>query len=118
MRLWALIKKFQKLDIPYIVENVQPYYKAPIQPTLLMGRHCFWSNKPIISCKIQNLPKKFDRMSYSDWEKYHDIKPGITEHIKEKLVRRQHLRNMVHWTISYQVIRQILFPKQKQLEVI
>ncbi len=28
----------------WVVENVIPYYKPLIEPTVIIGRHCFWSN--------------------------------------------------------------------------
>lgn len=31
----------------WVVENVKPYYKPLIEPTIELQRHLFWSNKPI-----------------------------------------------------------------------
>lgn len=31
----------------YCIENVQPFYKAPIDPTIRLDRHLFWANFPI-----------------------------------------------------------------------
>nr|WP_319401845.1 DNA cytosine methyltransferase [uncultured Carboxylicivirga sp.] len=28
----------------WVVENVKPYYKPLVEPTAVLGRHCFWSN--------------------------------------------------------------------------
>lgn len=28
----------------WVVENVKPYYKPLIEPSAVLGRHCFWSN--------------------------------------------------------------------------
>jgi len=117
MRLWELVKKLQQQNVPFVVENVQPYYTPPIKPTVKIGRHCFWSNKPILPFRIKSFAKDWGWMNIKDWEQYHEIDPGITEHIKDRMKRRQILRNMVHWSISYNIIKQILFPKQKQLEV-
>lgn len=34
-------------DGDWVVENVIPYYKPLIPPTVVLDRHCIWSNKPI-----------------------------------------------------------------------
>ena len=34
-------------DGDWVVENVIPYYKPLIAPTVILDRHCIWSNKPI-----------------------------------------------------------------------
>jgi DNA (cytosine-5)-methyltransferase 1 len=63
MRLWAMIiflNEFtQNRNINFVVENVNVYYQkflvnnvskeyAPfIQPTVKLGRHCFWTNFPV-----------------------------------------------------------------------
>lgn len=41
----------------WIVENVKPYYKPLIKPTVELGRHYLWTN-------IQIKPKKFDIKEY------------------------------------------------------
>ncbi len=117
MRLWELIRKLQQQDTPFVVENVQPYYTPPINPSLKIGRHYFWSNKPIISFKVPERAKDWGWMGIPDWEKYHGIESRVTDHIKDRMKRRQVLRNMLHPDISYNIIKQILNPKQKQLEV-
>ncbi|MCE7740456.1 MAG: DNA cytosine methyltransferase [Candidatus Heimdallarchaeota archaeon] len=118
MRLWSLITRLQQQQIPFIVENVEPYYREPIPHTLELGRHRFWSNKPIIPFEVPKMPKDWGWMGIPDWEKFHEINTRVTKFIKDPLKRRQLLRNIVHWTISYRIIEQILFPKQKQLEVV
>jgi len=40
----------------WIVENVDPYYKPLIHPTIQIGRHLFWSNFVISKIKIKNIP--------------------------------------------------------------
>jgi len=40
----------------YIIENIIPYYKPLIRPTIKLGRHLIWTNIPIQPLKI----KKFD----------------------------------------------------------
>ena len=59
LRLYSLIiylKHFVK--IPWVVENVQPYYKeiASIQPTVILSRHWYWSNYNIVGSKYKHSP--------------------------------------------------------------
>lgn len=37
-----LLKHFCKTN--WVVENVKPYYKPLIEPTVILKRHCIWSN--------------------------------------------------------------------------
>ena len=117
MRLWSLITRLQQQQIPFIVENVEPYYREPIQHTLELGRHRFWSNKPLLPFEVPERQKDWGWMGIPDWEEYHGIESRVTSHIKDRMKRRQVLRNMTHYSISYSIIKQILNPKQKQLEV-
>lgn len=115
MRLWALIKKLSMQKIPYVVENVLPYYKSPIKSNFKIGRHLFWSNIPFINFRGPVLPKDFSYMNLSDWMKYHSVGPGVIDHIEDKIRKRQILRNMVRSDISYNLIKQFFEPKQSIL---
>lgn len=42
----------------YVIENVIPYYKPVIEPTIKIGRHLFWSNFNISHFEIKQ-PKDF-----------------------------------------------------------
>ncbi len=42
----------------YVIENVVPYYKPVIEPTIKIGRHLFWSNYDITPFEIKQ-PKNF-----------------------------------------------------------
>jgi len=42
----------------YVIENVIPYYKPVIEPTIKMGRHLFWSNFKITPFEVKQ-PKNF-----------------------------------------------------------
>ena len=54
MRLYGLIVFLNNIvKKPFVVENVIPFYEPLIKPTVLIGRHYFWSNYPIKK-------KKFD----------------------------------------------------------
>jgi DNA (cytosine-5)-methyltransferase 1 len=39
----------------WVVENVIPYYKPLIPPTIMIGRHCFWSNFKITSFEMDGI---------------------------------------------------------------
>ena len=42
----------------WVVENVKPFYQPLIQPTKMLGRHCFWCNFEITNFDLQS-PKGF-----------------------------------------------------------
>lgn len=46
-----LLKHFFKGN--WVIENVKPYYKALIDPSFVIDRHFFWSNKFIMSIQIE-----------------------------------------------------------------
>jgi DNA (cytosine-5)-methyltransferase 1 len=43
----------------YVIENVVPYYEAPIKQTAKIGRHLFWANFEIDETFEANQPKDF-----------------------------------------------------------
>lgn len=43
----------------WVAENVVPYYKLMIEPTIKIGRHLFWSNFPIGDFDEPKQPKNF-----------------------------------------------------------
>ncbi len=43
----------------WVVENVVPYYEPLIKPTVIIGRHLFWSNFPIKKIDAIEQPKGF-----------------------------------------------------------
>lgn len=59
MALWQeiiFLKEFCK--VPWVVENVQPYYDQLIKGTRI-GRHVFWSNMPLVGIEPVEPPKDF-----------------------------------------------------------
>ena len=53
MRLYQEIIYLQKFcKVPWVVENVIPYYKPLIEPTVTIDRHHFWSNFEIAPMDI------------------------------------------------------------------
>jgi len=53
----VFLQHFYKGD--WIVENVVPFYEPLIKPTLRVGRHLFWSNKPLFGIEDIKRPKGF-----------------------------------------------------------
>lgn len=89
MRLYSIIiflKTYFKGN--WCVENVKPYYKPLIEPTVVMQRHLFWSNKDIE-------PRAFEKDAIrsknkiSDFDNFEIVEKSC---IKNK---RQVLRNCV-----------------------
>ena len=72
----------------YIVENVKPYYKPLIEPTIFMQRHLFWSNFNITN-------REFTKANIRTKNKISDFDGG--EAIKKTAIKnkRQVLRNCV-----------------------
>jgi DNA (cytosine-5)-methyltransferase 1 len=49
-----LLKHFAPVETKWVIENVRPYYKPLIEPSIILERHYFWSNFEIE-------PKKFSK---------------------------------------------------------
>lgn len=83
----------------WVVENVIPYYKPLIEPTITIGRHCFWSNFKITPC---NEPKFKNFIVADTVEETEEMKKwlGITYkgniYYKGNHSPGQVLRNCVH----------------------
>jgi DNA (cytosine-5)-methyltransferase 1 len=110
MNLWQEIIYLKKWFKGYfVVENVIPYYKPLIKPTVKIDRHLFWSNFDIESIKIKrnfnitncraSTRSKNDSKSL---ENYHKIKLGK---IKNK---RKLLRNCVNPIIGKHIFNEFL----------
>lgn len=106
----------------YVIENVQPYYKVPIKPTVKLGRHLFWSNFSILP-KI--FPHKFlgtnkhGKIGGVMREDYNhqiekmmliDIKKELAESFKGKKLRTV-VRNCVDPKIGKYILRQVHTPE-------
>ena len=105
--LWFLIREFRALGINFVVENVDPYYKDPCDPTIKIGRHQFWTSFPIKKFDFISREKPFDQMTTRDWQQYHQLE--TIEGKAEK--KRQALRNCTHWSIAAKIFEQFLEPK-------
>ena len=91
----------------WIIENVVPYYKPLIAPTLKIGRHLFWSNKDLFGIQDIKRPKGFITKSNLIGKK--ELQDWLGIHFDEKLYYGnnhcpcQVLRNCVHPKLGLQI---------------
>ena len=104
--LWFLIYHFKHLNINFIIENVNPYYESFIEPTIKIGRHCFWGSFTIKPFIFEKYYKNFRYLSVEDLEEYHGlVSPNMS---REK--QRQVLRSAVHPSIASGIFEQFMNP--------
>lgn len=95
----------------WVVENVVPYYKPLIEPTVKCGRHIFWSNFPITPMDMKqpknaiNLANVAGKAIMMDWLGIH-----YDENIyyEGNHCPAQVLRNCVHPEIGNHIFKQAL----------
>lgn len=85
----------------WCVENVIPYYKPLIEPTAILQRHLFWSNKPIANKKFEKDAIR-TKNKISDFDNYEVV---VNSKISNK---RQVLRNCVKPEIGLYILSEIL----------
>jgi len=110
MRLYNLIERLWSLNMPFIVENVEPYYRPPIKPIVKVGRHVLWSNLCIKPFKL-NLQNFMDvKDDIHKLIKYHEIPFELSIKLLKILKKktRDALRDMVHWRIAYNIAKQVI----------
>jgi DNA (cytosine-5)-methyltransferase 1 len=93
----------------WIVENVKPYYKPLIEPTIIIDRHLFWSNFDILPFNVERNfnvtnARASSRQSGEDYGKnlqdFHNIDvPQGTKNI------RKLLRNAVYPPVGLHILR-------------
>jgi len=76
----------------FCVENVIPYYKPLINPTIELDRHLFWANFIIPKIKI----KKKITVAYSNIKNYEKVYNIDLSNYKFKISKKQILRNCVN----------------------
>jgi DNA (cytosine-5)-methyltransferase 1 len=79
-------------NIPYVIENVKPWYNPLIPPSVKLGRHYFWSNSRIPGKVFQKL--RIDYLTFNQMA----IEYGLNvKRIRPlgKLDRRKIIRNCV-----------------------
>jgi len=90
MKLWQEIIFLQSYcKSKWVIENVIPFYKPLIQPTIKLQRHLFWSNFPI----HKNKYFKPDNIQNNTVDDYEDSDLVKQSNIKNKL---QVMRNKVN----------------------
>ncbi len=86
MNLWSEIIFLQHFaKCKWVVENVKPYYKPFVEPTIKLDRHLFWSNFPIADKKFDDGLTHNERgMSHKG---FFDLRKYKTKHRKDQLIR-------------------------------
>jgi DNA (cytosine-5)-methyltransferase 1 len=94
----------------WVVENVKPYYKPFIEPTVELGRHYFWANFPIEPAPIDSFPIKYEsrhnrglsQASVAELSKHHGIElPAFAKN------KRGLLKNAVNPSIGKYILNQV-----------
>lgn len=101
------LKHFYKGD--WVVENVIPYYKPLIEPTAVIDRHMFWSNKPIEPLEVK---RKYKGSVTDATKESLAAQYGIElpEHTKSQ---RKLLRNAVNPDVGLHILNEAI--KQGEL---
>lgn len=90
--------------VPWVVENVVPYYTPIVQPTRELSRHLFWSNFHLT--RYYEAQGSFDlvRSSIGSLQTYHGIDlSGIDLSGIDTKEKRKMLRNCVHPSLGLHV---------------
>ncbi len=105
MTLWQIITFLKyHYDGKYCVENVIPYYEPLIEPSFIIGRHCFWTNFDISKTKIEKMnklsadknKKGFNYYTTKDFEIEYDIILNPKSKGKRGFEKNKVYRNCVH----------------------
>ena len=96
----------------WVVENVKPYYKPLIAPSVEIGRHCFWSNFHIPVVEYE----KSVKIKYSTIKEYESNYNISAKAVKTN--RKQVLRNCVEPEIGLYVLDIILKIKHQYKNII
>ena len=81
----------------YVVENVRPYYKPLLKPSITIDRHVYWSNFNITDIKVDKMYRHND-VSYKSLK---DFDMRKYKNIKNK-------RQVIHNQVNYKVGKHIL----------
>ena len=107
--LIIFLTHFYKGD--WVVENVVPFYEPLIKPTLQVGRHLFWSNKPINNIEDVKRPPGF--INNNNIKGVDELKKWLGLDFEGHVYYNgnhsptQFLRNCVHPEIGKQIMNQI-----------
>lgn len=101
----------QYAKCPWVVENVKPFYTPLIEPTAIVGRHCFWASFHIDAKEVKSLPGFIKMGTVAGKEAIMD---WLGIHFEEKLYYRgnhdpsQVVRNCVHPNLGRDVLNSYL----------
>lgn len=70
----VLLRYFAKKQARWVVENVNPYYKPWIVPSVQLGRHSFWTNFQIRKIGFKDNEKPVNTISNNDIRYKFDLK--------------------------------------------
>ena len=101
----VVLTEFRR-DVPWVVENVKPYYEVLIPPTTIMDRHLMWSNiglpyiapRPEETTRVSKNGKQLSRMKSLDvdnWEALYGLTLPTCADSWGRGKRRQVMRNCV-----------------------
>lgn len=90
----------------YVIENVIPYYDYLIKPTIVIGRHPYWTNFDVSPLEIKNID--IARSSADELSEYLGIP-------KPKYKARLLLRNSVEPRIGLHLLKESQIKKQGEL---
>ena len=99
----------------WIVENVVPYYKPFEKPTIIIDRHCFWSNFPIGKINFSLKYSSKGGHQYVTWKELCDLKEIPSESIENLYDRKKHIRNAVPPKIGKYILDYVISKRQKPL---
>lgn len=86
MTLWSEIIFLQTFSkCPWVVENVKPYYKPFIEPSIKLGRHYIWSNFNIPYIDLKDGLNHNERGTHD--KGFFDLREFKTKHRKDQLIR-------------------------------
>lgn len=96
-------------DKKWVVENVVPYYKPLIEPTIKLDRHLFWSNFSIENKEFKKPEIKHNKVT-GKTDRF-----GISlQGIKMKHRKDQIIRNCVNPELGLHILEQLNQPKEEK----
>jgi DNA (cytosine-5)-methyltransferase 1 len=101
-KLWQeiiFLKHYSKCK--FVVENVVPYYEPFVQPTVILQRHCFWSNFKIVNFALKEPEFNLLNVSANDTVYGISLKGRKMKHRKDAI-----LRNMVNPDLGLYIFEQ------------
>lgn len=111
LTLYEEILFLQELGVPYVVENVRPWYPVLIPYTAASGRHLFWSDRFFLVDDVPS-PPNFIQLSDTQGAKRLQEWLGIS-YDKNVYYKGNHCpcqiwRNAVHPWIGWQILRHFI----------